>query len=47
MKAAKKFVVCLFLAALGVVAFSGCHTAHGFGEDMENAGESIQHGTDK
>ena len=46
MKAAKKIIVCLFLAALGV-AFTGCHTAHGFGEDMENAGESIQHGTDK
>jgi predicted small secreted protein len=47
MKAVKKIVVCLFLVALSVAAFSGCRTAHGFGEDMENAGESIQHGTDK
>ena len=23
----------------------GCNTAHGFGKDMENAGEKIQDGT--
>jgi predicted small secreted protein len=45
MKKLKSTVVCLFLLALSVAAFSGCRTAHGFGEDMENAGESIQGGT--
>jgi predicted small secreted protein len=29
------------LALLGL----GCNTAHGFGQDMQNAGESIQDGT--
>jgi predicted small secreted protein len=47
MKAAKRIVVCLFLAALSVAALSGCHTAQGFGEDMESAGQSIQQGTSK
>ena len=41
----KRIVVLLFvtsfLAAVGV----GCNTAHGFGKDMESAGESIQSGT--
>jgi len=45
MKKLKSTVLCLFLLALSVAAFSGCRTAHGFGEDMENAGESIQSGT--
>ena len=30
-----------FLALVGV----GCNTAHGFGKDMEKAGEGIQNGT--
>ena len=34
-------VVTAFLAIVGV----GCRTAHGFGEDMQKAGESIQDGT--
>ena len=34
-------VATAFLAIVGV----GCRTAHGFGEDMQNAGESIQDGT--
>lgn len=40
-----KLIVMAFLLSLGVTVFSGCRTAHGFGEDMENAGESIQRGT--
>ena len=44
MKTFKKTVLCLLLAAVSFVAF-GCHTAHGFGEDMENAGQSIQNNT--
>jgi len=47
MKAVKKIVICLFLAMACAAAFTGCQTAHGFGEDMENAGESIQKGVDK
>jgi predicted small secreted protein len=34
-------VVTLFLALVGV----GCNTAHGFGKDVQNAGEGIQDGT--
>ena len=45
MKALKKTMVCLLLAIASVAAFSGCRTAHGFGEDMENAGQSIQYNT--
>jgi predicted small secreted protein len=33
--------VTTFLAIVGV----GCNTAHGFGKDVENAGDSIQNGT--
>jgi len=47
MKILKKTVFCLLLAAATLTIFSGCRTAHGFGEDMENAGQSIQQGTDK
>ncbi len=47
MKTLTRTIVCVFLLALGVAALSGCRTAHGFGEDMQNAGEGIQHGTDK
>jgi predicted small secreted protein len=42
MKLMKKAVLGLFLAAVTVITFAGCHTAHGFGEDMEDAGHSIQ-----
>ena len=34
-------VVTAFLAIVGV----GCNTAHGFGKDMEKAGDKIQDGT--
>jgi predicted small secreted protein len=42
MKTVKKMMMCLLLAIASTAVFSGCHTAHGFGEDMENAGEHIQ-----
>ena len=45
MKKWTKTIVCVFLLALGAAAVSGCHTAHGFGEDMESAGQGIQNGT--
>ena len=40
-----KTLVLMLLLALSAMAFSGCRTAHGFGEDMENAGEKIQEKT--
>ncbi len=41
----KRIVVLLFVSALLAIAGISCNTAHGFGKDMENAGESIQEGT--
>jgi predicted small secreted protein len=35
------FLATTLLAIVGV----GCNTAHGFGEDMQKAGEGIQNGT--
>jgi predicted small secreted protein len=37
-----RIIVMAFAAALLVMASTGCHTARGFGEDMEHAGEKIQ-----
>jgi predicted small secreted protein len=31
----------MLLAMVGI----GCHTAHGFGKDVQNAGQGIQNGT--
>ena len=45
MKRLGKTVLLMFLLGIGVVSFTGCRTAHGFGEDMEKAGEEIQKGT--
>lgn len=41
----KRIVVLLFVTALLAIAGMGCNTAHGFGKDMEKAGEGIQNGT--
>ena len=41
----KRIVVLLLLTTLLAIVGVGCNTAHGFGKDMENAGESIQDGT--
>jgi predicted small secreted protein len=41
----KRSVVLLCLTALLAIVGIGCNTAHGFGKDMEKAGESIQDGT--
>jgi len=38
-------LVLAVLVGIGLPTFSGCQTAHGFGEDMENAGHEIQKGT--
>ena len=40
-----RIVVLLFVTALLAIAGVGCNTAHGFGKDMEKAGDSIQDGT--
>lgn len=42
----KRIVVLLFISALVAVVGLGCETAHGFGKDVQNAGEGIQRGTD-
>jgi len=41
----KRYVTPLCLLALLALTSPGCRTAHGFGQDMEKAGESIQEGT--
>jgi predicted small secreted protein len=42
----KRIIVLLCLTSLLAVAGLGCNTAHGFGKDVESAGDSIQDGTD-
>ena len=42
----KRIVLSFFAAALLAIAGTGCNTAHGFGKDMEKAGDKIQEGTD-
>lgn len=42
----KRIVTLLFVTSLLAIAATGCNTAHGFGKDMENAGDKIQEGTD-
>jgi predicted small secreted protein len=41
----KRIIIGMFALALLVVAGTGCRTAHGFGEDMEHAGDKIQQKT--
>ena len=41
----KRIVLLLFVTALATIAGTGCNTAHGFGKDMEKAGDKIQEGT--
>ena len=42
----KRIIVLLFAIALLAVVGTGCNTAHGFGKDVQKAGEGIQNGTD-
>ncbi len=42
----KRIVVLLFIAAVLAIVSTGCNTAHGFGKDISNTGDSIQRGTD-
>jgi predicted small secreted protein len=41
----KRIVVLLFVTALLAMVGVGCNTAHGFGKDVQNAGEGIQDAT--
>jgi predicted small secreted protein len=45
MKLIKRIVVLLFVAVFLAIVGVGCHTAHGFGKDVQDAGEGIQNGT--
>jgi len=42
----KRIVILLVVSAFLAVVGAGCRTAHGFGEDMQNAGDSIQSSTE-
>ena len=41
----KRIIVLLFVTGLLAIVGMGCNTAHGFGKDMEKAGDKIQEGT--
>jgi predicted small secreted protein len=41
----KRIVVLLFVTGLLATVGVGCNTAHGFGKDVQSAGEGIQDGT--
>jgi len=42
MRTLKRICLFAFLLLLGAAGFTGCRTAHGFGEDMEHAGQKLQ-----
>ena len=44
-KQVQSIVLSLLVTTLLAIVGVGCNTAHGFGEDMEKAGEKIQDGT--
>lgn len=41
----KRLFIALFAAAVLALAGTGCHTVHGAGEDISNAGQAIQNNT--
>ena len=41
----KRIVALLCITAFLAIVGMGCNTAHGFGKDMQSAGEGIQKGT--
>ncbi len=41
----RNLILAIVLGSAFMVLVNGCRTAHGFGEDMENAGNSIQKNT--
>ena len=45
LRLAQRILLSLLATALLVIAGVGCNTAHGFGKDVSNTGDSIQRGT--
>jgi len=41
-----KLLLAVLLIWVALAVVSGCRTAHGFGEDVERAGQEIQRGTE-
>jgi predicted small secreted protein len=41
----KRVLFAVFIAAVLSIVGAGCHTAHGAGEDISNAGQTIQENT--
>ena len=41
----RPIIVLLFATEIPAITSIGCNTAHGFGKDVEKAGEGIQNGT--
>lgn len=41
----KRITLLLLITALLTMVGTACRTAHGFGEDIEKAGDKIQEGT--
>ena len=41
----ERLLLSVLAAAFLVIVGTGCNTAHGFGKDIESAGEGIQNGT--
>lgn len=41
----RQFVMLFVITAILALSGVGCNTAHGFGKDVEKAGEKIQEGT--
>lgn len=41
----QRIVLLIGVTVMLAIAGMGCNTAHGFGKDMEKAGEKIQNGT--
>ncbi|GAA5181024.1 hypothetical protein GCM10025771_26910 [Niveibacterium umoris] len=40
-------ILSIFVLALLATSLSACNTVHGFGKDIEKAGEAIQKGSSK
>jgi predicted small secreted protein len=41
----KRLIIALFASAVLLFVSTGCHTAHGAGEDISSAGSAIQNNT--